>query len=176
VVTWTDYENIKGWKEKRKAKPSTWNWEWGRCLDTEFFASAASEQARAESCDQNGRKSTKLIGNRPSRVVKSSTSRWSRSTKQPSRSFHQTRMTTGSICHRHSNTTSCIAEQDQRSAVAIFLTSMSVRVRRPKLFKNLCQSIVSGVSPLLFQDYTPVPHSAPCYATELGLALELVTV
>ena len=121
--------------------------------------------------DQVNRKSAKS-----SRVVKSSTSRWSRSTKQPSRSFHQTRMTTGSICHRHSNTTSCIAEQDQRSAVAIFLTSMSVRVCRPKLFKNLCLSIVSGVSPLLFQDYTPVPHSAPCYATELGLALELVTV
>jgi len=62
-------------------------------LDTEFFASAASEQARAESCDQNGRKS---IGNRPSPVVKSSTSRSSRSTKQPSRSFRPTQSTTGS--------------------------------------------------------------------------------
>jgi len=30
--------------------------------------------------------------------------------------------------NRHSNTSSCIAEQDQRSAVAIFLTCMSVRV------------------------------------------------
>jgi len=38
---------------------------------------------------------------------------------------------------------SCIAGQDQRSAVAIFLTCMSVRVCRPKLFKNLCLSLVS---------------------------------
>jgi len=50
-----------------------------------------------------------------------------------------------SIFYRHSNTSSCIAEQDQRSAVAIFLTCMSVRVCRPKLFKNLCLSLVSGV-------------------------------
>jgi len=48
------------------------------------------------------------------------------------------------------NTSSCIAEQDQRSAVEIFLTCMSVRVCRPKLFKNLCLSLVSGVPPLLF--------------------------
>ena len=41
-----------------------------------------------------------------------------------------------SICYRHSNTSSCIAGQDQRSAVAIFLTCMSVRVCRPKLFKG----------------------------------------
>ena len=46
--------------------PSTWNWT------QKFFASAASEQERAESCVQHGRKSTKSIGNRPSRVVKSS--------------------------------------------------------------------------------------------------------
>ena len=55
-----------------------------------------------------------------------------------------------SICYRHSNTSSCIAGKDQRSAVAIFLTCMSVRVCRPKLFKNLCLSLVSGVCPLLF--------------------------
>ena len=41
-----------------------------------------------------------------------------------------------SICYRHSNTSSCIAGQDQRSAVAIFLTCMSVRVCRPKLLKK----------------------------------------
>ena len=39
-----------------------------------------------------------------------------------------------SICYRHSNTSSCIAGQDQRSAVAISPTCMSVRVCRPKLF------------------------------------------
>ena len=55
-----------------------------------------------------------------------------------------------SICYRHSNTSSCIAGKDQRSAVAIFLTCMSVRVCRPKLFKNLCLSLLSGVCPLLF--------------------------
>ena len=33
-----------------------------------------------------------------------------------------------SICYRHSNTSSCVAGQDQRSAVAIILTCMSVRV------------------------------------------------
>ena len=32
---------------------------------------------------------------------------------------------------------------------------MSVRVCRPKLFKNLCLSLVSVVPPLLFQYYTP---------------------
>ena len=32
---------------------------------------------------------------------------------------------------------------------------MNVGVCRPKLFKNLCLSLVSGVPPLLFQDYTP---------------------
>jgi len=58
----------KGSKEKRKARPSTWNWEGLRCLDSEFLVSAASEQARAESCDQHGRKSTNSIRNRPSRV------------------------------------------------------------------------------------------------------------
>jgi len=42
------------------------------------------------------------------------------------------------ICYRHSNTSRCIAGRDQRSAVAISLTSMSVRVCRPKLLKNLC--------------------------------------
>jgi len=31
---------------------------------------------------------------------------------------------------------------------------MSVRVCRPKLFKNLCLSLVSGV-PHFFKDYTP---------------------
>ena len=35
----------------------------------------ALKQARAKSCDQHGRKSTKYIGNQPSRVVKLSTSR-----------------------------------------------------------------------------------------------------
>jgi len=50
-----------------------------------------------------------------------------------------------SICYRHSNTSSCIAGQDQRSAVTILLTCMSVRVCRPKLFWNLCLSLVSGV-------------------------------
>ena len=40
--------------------------------------------------------------------------------------------------------------------MAIFLTCMSVRVSRPKLFKNLCLSLVSGVPPLLYYDYTPV--------------------
>jgi len=39
-----------------------------------------------------------------------------------------------SICYRRSNTSSCIAGQDQRSAVIIFLTCTSVRVCRPKLF------------------------------------------
>ena len=60
-----------------------------------------------------------------------------------------------SICYRHSNTSSCIAGKDQRSAVAIFLTCMSVRVCRPKLFKNLCLSLVSGVCPLLFLGLHP---------------------
>ena len=60
-----------------------------------------------------------------------------------------------SICYRHSNTSSCIAVQDQRSAVAIFLTCMSVRVCRPKLFKNLCLSLVSGVPPLHFLGLHP---------------------
>jgi len=41
----SDCVRIKGSKEKRKARPSTWNWEGLRCLDSEFFASAASEQA-----------------------------------------------------------------------------------------------------------------------------------
>jgi len=63
-----------------------------------------------------------------------------------------------SICYRHSNTSSCIAGQDQRSAVVIFLTCMSVRVCRPKLFKNLCLSLVSGVPPLLFRT-TPLIRS-----------------
>jgi len=53
---------------------------------------------------------------------------------------------------------SCIAGQDQRSAVAIFLMCMRVRVCRPKLFKNLCLSLVSGVPPLLFRN-TPLPTS-----------------
>ena len=45
-------------------------------IGLDFFASAASQEARAESCDQRGRKSTKSIRNRPSRVVvKSSTYR-----------------------------------------------------------------------------------------------------
>jgi len=64
----SDCVRIKGSKEKRKARPSTWNWEGLRCLDSDFFVSVASEQAQAESCDQHGRKSTKSIGNRPSRV------------------------------------------------------------------------------------------------------------
>jgi len=55
-----------------------------------------------------------------------------------------------SICYRHSNTSRCIAGQDQRSAVIIFLTCTSVRVCRPKLFKNLCLSLVSGVPPTSF--------------------------
>ena len=36
----SDCVRIKGSKEKRKARPSTWNWEGLRCLDSEFFASA----------------------------------------------------------------------------------------------------------------------------------------
>jgi len=55
-----------------------------------------------------------------------------------------------SICYRRSNTSSCIAGQDQRSAVAIFLMCMSVRVCRPKLFKNLCLSLVLGVPHFFF--------------------------
>ena len=51
---------IKWWKEKRKARPSTCNWEGLRCLDSEFFATAASEQAWAESCDKHGRKSSQV--------------------------------------------------------------------------------------------------------------------
>ena len=57
------------------------------------------KQAPAESCGQHGRKSTKSIANQPSRVVKSSTSRRSRSsrsTKQPSRSLRSTQSTTRS--------------------------------------------------------------------------------
>jgi len=60
------------------------------------------KQAPAESCGQHGRKSTKSIANQPSRVVKSSTSRRSRSsrsTKQQSRSLCSTQSTTGSSCH-----------------------------------------------------------------------------
>jgi len=53
--------------------------------------------------------------------------------------------------YRHSNASSCIAGQGQRSAVAILLACMSARVCRPKLFKNLCLSLVSGISPLLFR-------------------------
>jgi len=53
------------------------------------------------------------------------------------------------------NTSSCIAGQDQRSAVAIFVTCMSVRVCGPKLFKNLCLSLVSflglGPTPLVLR-------------------------
>jgi len=56
-----------------------------------------------------------------------------------------------SICYRHSNTSSCIAGQDQRSAVVIFLTCMSVRVCKPKSFKNLCLSLVLGVPHFFFR-------------------------
>ena len=56
-----------------------------------------------------------------------------------------------SNCYRHSPTSSCIAWQDQRSAVAVFVMCMNVRVCRPKLFKNLCLSVVSGVPHLLFR-------------------------
>ena len=65
-------------------------------VDLKQGASDDIKQARAKSCDQHGRKSTKSIGNQPSRVVKLSTSWWSRSTKQPSRSLRSTRSTTGS--------------------------------------------------------------------------------
>jgi len=50
---------------------------------------------------------------------------------------------------------SCIAGQDQRSTVAIFLTCMSVRVCGPMLFKNLCLSLDSGV-PRVFFRTTPL--------------------
>jgi len=40
------------------------------------------------------------------------------------------------MCYRHSNTSSCIAGQDHRSAVVIFLTCMCVLVCRPKLLKK----------------------------------------
>ena len=65
------------------------------------------------------------------------------------------------LFYRHSNTSSCIAGQDQRSAVAIFLTCRSVRVCRPKLFKNLCLSLVSGVPPLLCRT-TPLFTAGAC--------------
>jgi len=61
------------------------------------------------------------------------------------------------MCYRHSNTSSCIAGQDHRSAVAIFLTCMCVLVCRPKLLKNLCLSLVSGVPPTSFFSTTPLP-------------------
>jgi len=64
------------------------------------------------------------------------------------------------ICYGHSNTSSCIAGQDQRSAVAIYLTFISVRVCRPKLFKNLCLSLVSGVPHFFFRT-TPLVVSSP---------------
>jgi len=50
---------------------------------------------------------------------------------------------------------SCIAGQDQRSAVAIFLTCMRVRVCRPKLFKKFLSKSCFRRPPLLFKDYTP---------------------
>jgi len=37
---------------------------------------------------------------------------------------------------------------------------MSVRVCRPKLFKNLCLSLLSGVPYFLFYDYTPEMFTA----------------
>ena len=77
-----------------------------------------------------------------------------------------------SICYRHSNTISCIAGQDQRSAVAIFLTCMSVRVCMPKLFKNLCLSLVSRVPPLLFRTtllVTGIPARSSPTAGQLSI-------
>ena len=50
---------------------------------------------------------------------------------------------------------SCIAGQDQRSAVAISLACMSVRVCRPELFKNLCLSLFQA-SPTSFFGTTPL--------------------
>ena len=44
--------------------------------------------------------------------------------------------------YRHSNTSSCIAGQDERSAVAIFLTCMSVHVCRPKSLSKSCSGLV----------------------------------
>ena len=57
-----------------------------------------------------------------------------------------------SICYRHSNTSSCIAGQDQRSAVAIFLTCMSVGYVYVGLncLKFFCLSLVSGVPHCFF--------------------------
>jgi len=51
-------------EKEKEARPSTWNWESIRWLDTEFFLRQwpCSKQARAESCDQHGRESTKSIG------------------------------------------------------------------------------------------------------------------
>ena len=43
-----------------------------------------------------------------------------------------------------------VSQDKTRSAVAIFLMCMSVRVWRPKLFKNLCLSLVSGVPHFFF--------------------------
>ena len=84
-----------------------------------------------------------------------------------------------SICYRHSNTSSCIAGQDQRSAVAIFLTCTSVRVCRPKLFKNLRLSLVSGVphffttTPLLGAPLVRTPmriiYNISAYMTDFSL-------
>ena len=87
---WFQFCSTRWLKEKRKVwtgkASSAWTQNFLRQLP-------CSKQARAESCDQHGHKSTKSIGNQPSRVVKSSTSR---STKQPSRSLRSTRSTTGS--------------------------------------------------------------------------------
>jgi len=121
VVTWTDYENIKGWKEERKARPVGLSLGTG-CLDTDFFCVNYHAVSKQEQVDQVDRKSSKS-----SRVVKSSTIRWSRSSrspKQPSRSVRSTRSTTGSIVFPSK------WGLIQRCADANILASTSVRVRR----------------------------------------------
>jgi len=62
-----------------------------------------------------------------------------------------------SICYRHSNTSSCIAGQDQGSAVAIFLTCMSVRVCRPELLKKSLSKSCFRRPPLLFRTTPRLP-------------------
>jgi len=44
----SDCVTIKGSKEKRKARPSTWNWEGLRCLDSEFFVLPVSKHEQID--------------------------------------------------------------------------------------------------------------------------------